>query len=101
MMSRYWSYARWILVPAILSIASSTGITEVTAGEGDQPKQSSRGFTAEQIRLFEDQVQPILTARCIKCHGGGSKIRGNFRLDGRAAVLEGRGSRSCRESRSA
>ena len=38
---------------------------------------------------FETRVQPILTARCLKCHGGEAKIKGNFRIDSRAAVLRG------------
>ena len=39
--------------------------------------------------FFETRVQPILTARCLKCHGGEAKIKGNFRMDSRAALLRG------------
>ncbi len=88
-MSRWRAYAKWILASVTLFIASHLGSTEVGGGEGDQSKQPANAVTAEQLRLFEDQVQPILTARCIKCHGGSGKIRGNFRLDSRAAVLKG------------
>ncbi len=88
-MSFCWSYRKWILAYVTLLIVSFSGIVEAKVGESDQPNQPSKPFTAEQIRFFEDEVRPILTARCIKCHGGSGKIRGNFRLDGRAAVLKG------------
>ena len=42
-----------------------------------------------QAAFFETRVQPILKSRCFKCHGGEAKIRGNFRVDSRAAVLRG------------
>ncbi len=42
-----------------------------------------------EAAFFETRVQPILKARCLKCHGGEAKVRGHFRLDSRAAVLRG------------
>ena len=39
--------------------------------------------------FFESGIQPILKARCLKCHGGETKVKGNFRIDSRAAVLRG------------
>ena len=39
--------------------------------------------------FFESKVKPILEANCLKCHGGGAKVRGGLRLLSRASVLEG------------
>ncbi len=39
--------------------------------------------------FFETRVRPILTSRCLKCHGGEAKIKGHFRVDSRAALLRG------------
>jgi hypothetical protein len=41
------------------------------------------------LSLFEGQVRPLLEARCLKCHGREPKVRGNFRLDSREAILRG------------
>src|SRR5262245_37510466 len=46
-------------------------------------------FPAEDVAFFEKQVRPILTAHCLKCHGGGEKVRGGLRLTARESVLEG------------
>ena len=48
-----------------------------------------REFSKEQVEFYETQVQPILKARCLKCHGGEEKIKGGLRLSSRAAVLKG------------
>jgi len=50
---------------------------------------SSGSFSKDQVEFFEKMVQPILKARCLKCHGGEEKIRGGLRLSSRAAVLKG------------
>ncbi|QEH33551.1 Planctomycete cytochrome C [Aquisphaera giovannonii] len=42
-----------------------------------------------RIEFFRSRVEPILKARCVKCHGGEPKVRGGLRLDSRAAILEG------------
>ena len=68
--------ACWTAVQSALS---------ASAAAADPPPQ----FTAQQIEFFEKQVQPILKARCLKCHGGEEKIRSDFRLTSRAAVLRG------------
>ena len=66
------------------------GLTALAgAVEGGKADPSSKAFSAEQVRYFEEKVRPILSARCIKCHGGSGKVRGGLRLDDRAAVLKG------------
>lgn len=37
---------------------------------------------------FAEKVEPLLTTRCLKCHGG-EKTRGGLRVDGRSALLKG------------
>ncbi len=60
---------------------------------GDRAARSAENDTTRldpaQAAFFETRVQPILKARCFKCHGGEAKVRGNFRVDSRAAVLSG------------
>jgi hypothetical protein len=58
-------------------------------GAEGTPRAGSSTFTAEQVRFFEEKVRPILETRCLKCHGGGGKVKGGFRVDSRAAVLKG------------
>ena len=58
------------------------------AGDG-KAVPSSKPFTAEQVRFYETEVQPILKARCLKCHGGGPKVKASFRVDSREGLLRG------------
>jgi hypothetical protein len=50
--------------------------------DGARPEPGSEAF-------FRTRVQPILRDRCLKCHGGEAKIKGNFRLDSREGILRG------------
>ncbi len=60
----------------------------LVAGDGPA-ERSSKPFTTRQIRFFETEVQPILKARCLKCHGGGPKVKANFHVDSREGLLRG------------
>ncbi|MFI5259944.1 MAG: PSD1 and planctomycete cytochrome C domain-containing protein [Candidatus Limnocylindrales bacterium] len=62
------------------------GVSRARDGDADKP---AKPFTPGQVRFYETEVRPILKAHCLKCHGDGPKIRGDFRLDSRAAVLRG------------
>ena len=47
-------------------------------------------FTAEQLAFFKNKVQPLLKARCFKCHTSTLKEpKGGLMLDSRAGVLKG------------
>ncbi|MBL9094961.1 MAG: DUF1553 domain-containing protein, partial [Planctomycetaceae bacterium] len=46
-------------------------------------------FRPEQLQFFRDRIQPILAAKCVKCHGEEEKVESNFFLTSRAAVLRG------------
>ncbi|HKI20102.1 MAG TPA: PSD1 and planctomycete cytochrome C domain-containing protein [Isosphaeraceae bacterium] len=68
-----------------LAIVCCESVCAQPAGNSDR----SPPFLAEQISFFEKDVQPILRARCLKCHGEGPKIKGGLRIDSRAAILRG------------
>lgn len=57
---------------------------DAQSAENDQAR-----LDPAKTAFLESRVQPILKARCLKCHGGESKVRGNFRLDSREAILRG------------
>jgi mono/diheme cytochrome c family protein len=44
---------------------------------------------ADGAAFFEGQVQPILKAHCLSCHGGETKVKGGLKLTSRADVLRG------------
>ena len=46
------------------------------------------GDDAPALAAFENEVRPLLVARCVKCHGP-KKQESGLRLDGRDAVLRG------------
>jgi hypothetical protein len=59
---------------------------------GQQGRSAEKDIArTESDRLidFRARVEPILKTRCLKCHGGEPKVRGNLRLDSREAVLRG------------
>src|SRR5689334_11166098 len=45
-------------------------------------------FSPEQIEYFEKHVRPLLTAKCVECHGPKQQEAG-LRLDSRVGVLKG------------
>lgn len=51
-------------------------------GSGDLPAQEGPVF-------FREQIHPLLERACFKCHGGGEKLKGNFRLTSREGLLRG------------
>ena len=54
---------------------------------GAEPKPA---FTPEQVKFFDESVQPILKANCLKCHGDDpKKLKGELDLRTRGAVLKG------------
>ncbi len=70
----------------LLALLETGSADEATA----KPKAGANGaFSNDQVEFFEKQVQPILKARCLKCHGGEEKIKGGLRLTSRTAVLKG------------
>ena len=67
-----WGQGRLRIIAAATVIA---GCAPARAGQGDLP---AKRFTPAQVQFFETEVQPILKARCLKCHGEGPKVRGGL-----------------------
>jgi hypothetical protein len=69
-------------------VLTITSFASAQARDGDVAR-SPTSFTTEQVAFFENQVRPILKARCLKCHGEGPKVKAGLRLDSREGVLRG------------
>ncbi len=67
-------------------LAGALGLLLLEAGGSGR---AADGPEAEPGRFFQTQVQPILQAHCLACHGGEKKIKGGLRLTSRKAILEG------------
>ncbi|MCY2966307.1 MAG: DUF1553 domain-containing protein [Planctomycetota bacterium] len=65
------------------------GVLIPRGGYAEPDKAKTPEFTDEQVEFYEKQVEPILKARCWKCHGGEQKIRGGLRLTSRGSLLKG------------
>src|SRR5262245_38589939 len=46
-------------------------------------------FTADELAFYDKEVEPLLKANCLSCHGGESKIKGGLKLTSRADTLKG------------
>src|SRR4051794_11291768 len=55
----------------------------------NSPEVRADGPPADGARFFENQVEPILKAHCLSCHGDAKKVKGGLRLTSRAEVLKG------------
>jgi hypothetical protein len=74
------------LLPSLtLAVAVLLGVR--LTGTGAEPPVA-KAFPAGDVAFFEKEVQPILQARCHKCHGEG-KVKGGLRLTSRENVLKG------------
>ncbi len=40
-------------------------------------------------KFYAEKIHPLLEANCFKCHGGGEKLKAEFRLTSRAGLLRG------------
>jgi len=50
-------------------------------------KASAQDTGDEQF--YAERIYPLLEANCFKCHGGGEKLKAEFRITSRAGVLRG------------
>ena len=70
------------LASSILALAFSTALLSAA-----EPKSA---FSAEQVKFFDESVQPLLKAQCSKCHGDDpKKLKGELDLRTRTAALKG------------
>lgn len=51
--------------------------------------QDSKNDELRKVQFFSETVHPILEARCFKCHGGETKLKGHFRITSREGLLRG------------
>src|SRR4051812_13521069 len=68
----------WILAMAPALAVVGSLITTVSAAADDPG-----------IAFFEKDVRPLLETRCLKCHGGGEKVKGGLRLTSRDGLQKG------------
>ncbi|MBS0261624.1 MAG: DUF1553 domain-containing protein [Planctomycetes bacterium] len=74
---------------SLVLIWQSVRLSEAEEKPAAKPDTPNESFSKEQVEFFEKDVQPILKARCLKCHGGEEKIRGGLRLTSRDELLTG------------
>ncbi len=56
----------------------------------DEPARAEPSFDDASLEFFEKEVRPILTARCLECHGNGDKApKGGLRLVSRSELIKG------------
>jgi hypothetical protein len=83
------SHAQLGLRAVAVSALAAAGWIGGACAASDEIQGPAPSVTDAQATLFEREVQPILAARCLKCHGGGPKVKAGFRVDSRAAILRG------------
>ncbi len=84
MMVRRFRPAVWLLTLAGLSWQAAIPADPPPTAPG-----ASKRFSAEELAFYTNEVQPLLKAHCLSCHGGEAKIKGGLRLTSRADVLKG------------
>lgn len=67
----------------IVCCAGSALLATQESGAATDPDE------AKQIAFFDAKVHPLLEEHCYKCHGGGKRIKGGFRLTSREGLLRG------------
>ncbi|MEK6262202.1 MAG: PSD1 and planctomycete cytochrome C domain-containing protein [Planctomycetota bacterium] len=66
------------------------GLLLGTVCPADEPARAEPVFDDASIEFFEKEVRPILTARCLECHGNGEKApKGGLRLNSRSELIKG------------
>lgn len=76
---------RWRCLPGFFLAASLLALVTCQSPAADAP-----AFDDAALEFFEKEVRPILTARCLECHGGGKgDPKGGLSLTSRAAALKG------------
>ena len=80
------SFTGWRLI-----FLAATGLVlgATLARASEQTASGKQPPSAEQLRFFETQVQPILRANCWSCHGAEKKVKGGLHLTSRDALLKG------------
>ena len=68
----------------------AAGFVAVAVFESETVAEETGGFSKEEAeRLFANQVWPRIHAKCLPCHGGEGKIKGNLDLRELSSALKG------------
>jgi len=79
----------WLRAVSRLAVSAVLAVCSQAEGAETENAATRPTFTSAQHAFFETEVQPILAARCLKCHGGEAKVASDFYVTSRAAVLRG------------
>jgi len=71
------------------SFADCIIVLAIAAGSPASLAAEDRKVDAESLELFRTEALPVLRENCFDCHGGGKKVRANFRLTTRAGLVRG------------
>jgi mono/diheme cytochrome c family protein len=75
---------------SILGLAMfALGVHAVPIRAADPAEPADKGTAQQRQEFFEKRVRPVLVEHCHECHGPGSKVEGDLRVDSRAALLSG------------
>jgi cytochrome c553 len=78
-----------LLLLALLALLASAPISPQYQGFRALSAQASASATSASVQItFERDIQPILAARCVQCHGAQTQ-QGGLRLDARSFALRG------------
>lgn len=69
-----------------LSLLIAVALLSGDVVRGAEPEAAD---AAESQAFFENEVQPLLAAHCLKCHGGDGKAKGGLFLTSREGILQG------------
>ena len=81
---RTWLWlAMGLLLVVSPAVAEEPKATDQAAVDPEHAQKMAQG-----MQLFRRDIRPILTGRCLKCHGG-DKTEGEFSLQTRETLLKG------------
>src|SRR4051812_7473939 len=86
-LSRTMRFASLAVARNVIGLALAVGIV-LTVSTCLRAVEPPAAITAEQEKLFETRIRPLLAANCLECHGA-KKQESGLRLDSRAALIEG------------
>ncbi|MCP4837567.1 MAG: DUF1549 domain-containing protein [Phycisphaera sp.] len=92
-------HALWLVPAAMATVVGclaafgATSQDAMSMEEGEMvmgSDESDTRFSSDEIHFFEAKVRPLLISACSGCHSdNGSRIRGGFEIDTRAAMVRG------------
>lgn len=74
----------------ITSKGGAANFSGIEIWRGQQTSSSLGGFSQEQLDFFENQIRPLLAAKCYGCHSAEAREReGDLLVDSRPGMLAG------------